>query len=87
MDVFHGSDLRLRLAGGAQLHRAHQSSFGVIEDMTVEHPRAWTIVKAHHEPYGFLERDGDGVFPLHRMHRRTVLVEDEEEETVEVNGM
>ena len=66
------------------MHRAQEPAVGVIEDVTVEDPRAGTLVEPDRQPDRLLEGDIDGVLPLQRAHRLSALVEHEEEEAVQM---
>ena len=70
------------------MYRIEQTTIGVIEDVTVEDPRARAVVVELHEKLArFLEGDVDGVFPLQWTHGLSVLVEHLEEETVKMKGV
>ena len=55
----------------ADLDGRHQSAFGVIENVAVDHPVAGSIVEADQKLQRLLERHADRVFPLQRSDRNS----------------
>jgi hypothetical protein len=58
-----------------EVHVPHQPAVGMIEDMTVEHPHAGTLVEVDEESNRAVDRNVDGVLPRHRPNRLEIFVE------------
>src|SRR6185369_11466467 len=66
------------------LNHSHEAAVGMIENVTVKHPRAGAIVIADDQLERLLERNVDRVFPCERSDRLPLLVEHLEEEAVQM---
>ena len=68
----------------------HQTCFGVVEDVAMNHPRsgcALSIVEAHGQTHRLLEWNVHGVFLGEWSNRCAVVVEYLEEEAMEMERM
>src|SRR5262245_51774638 len=89
-----GGSMRLlrlvRVAFGGTVtnqHGAHQTAVGVIEDVAMEHPLAWTFIKGHQQTNRRLHRNVDRVLECQRSDGPAFLIHNLEEEAVQVERM
>ena len=75
---------------GSQLDHAHETAFGMIENVTMEHPhtgRAWPVVISDGQAHRFFVWDIDCIFPRKRPDRLSMVIEDLKEESVKMKRM